>query len=155
MQPVRLLRVSSAGGTPQPLSTLAEGETTQRWPEVLPGGKAVTYSSAASANTWEDANIVVQPLPAGERKIVQRGGYRARSRARDAERREARQSRLHLQLLRRTAMPGAGQVTGRPRVIHLSSRLSEESGEVPPFSTPLPVTDERAFACRDGAYALP
>jgi hypothetical protein len=34
-QGVRLLRVSSAGGKPEPLTSLAEGEITQRWPQVL------------------------------------------------------------------------------------------------------------------------
>ncbi len=75
---VRLLRVSSAGGTPQPVTTLAPGETTQRWPQMLPGGKALLYSGAPTQTAWEDASLVVQPLPAGERKVVQRGGYYGR-----------------------------------------------------------------------------
>jgi serine/threonine-protein kinase len=75
---VRLLRVSSAGGTPQPLTTLAEGEATQRWPQVLPGGKGVLYTTAPSAIEWEDASLVVRPLLAGERKVVQQGGYYGR-----------------------------------------------------------------------------
>jgi len=74
---VRLLRVSSAGGTPEPLTSLAEGESTQRWPQVLPGGKAVLFTGG-TAGAFEDANIVVQPLPTGVRKIVQRGGYHGR-----------------------------------------------------------------------------
>jgi serine/threonine protein kinase len=38
-----LSKVSSAGGTPQPLTTLDSqaGEVTQRWPQLLPGAKAV------------------------------------------------------------------------------------------------------------------
>jgi serine/threonine-protein kinase len=36
-----LLRVSSAGGAPNPVTELAQGETHHRWPQVLPGGKAV------------------------------------------------------------------------------------------------------------------
>ena len=74
---VRLLRVSSAGGTPEPLTSLAEGESTQRWPQVLPGGKAVLFTGG-TAGAYEDANIVVQPLPSGARKVVQRGGYHGR-----------------------------------------------------------------------------
>ena len=70
-----LLRVSSAGGKPEPLTTLGEGEVTQRWPQVLPGGKAVLYTgnSTVIASNFEDANLVVQPLPTGARKVVQRG----------------------------------------------------------------------------------
>jgi serine/threonine-protein kinase len=74
---VRLLRVSSAGGKPEPLTSLAEGQSTQRWPQVLPGGTAVLFT-AGTAGAYEDANIVVQPLPAGARTIVQRGGYHGR-----------------------------------------------------------------------------
>ena len=73
---VRLLRVSSAGGKSEPLTSLAEGEG-QRWPQVLPGGKAVLFTGG-TAGAYEGANIVVQPLPTGVRKIVQRGGYHGR-----------------------------------------------------------------------------
>ena len=76
---VSLLRVSSAGGKPATLTTFDAGEAAQRWPQVLPGGKAVLYAAATSGTTaWEDANLVVQPLPTGARKIVQRGGYYGR-----------------------------------------------------------------------------
>jgi len=73
------MRVSSAGGKPEPLTTLAEGEATQRWPQVLPGGKAVLFTGNSSTGAgYENANIVVQPLPTGPRKILQRGGYYGR-----------------------------------------------------------------------------
>ena len=65
-----LQRVSSAGGTPQPLTMLASGEVTQRWPQVLPGGRAVLFTSDVTTTSWDTANIVVQPLPAGERKVI-------------------------------------------------------------------------------------
>ena len=56
----RLLRVSSAGGTPEPLTSLAERETSrERWPQVLPGGKAVLFTSS-SVGDYNDANLVVQ-----------------------------------------------------------------------------------------------
>ena len=74
-----LMRVSSAGGKPEPLTTLAEGEATQRWPQVLPGGKAVLFTSNSNTGAgYENSNIVVQPLPNGPRKILQRGGYYGR-----------------------------------------------------------------------------
>jgi serine/threonine protein kinase/Tol biopolymer transport system component len=75
---VSLLRVSSAGGTPQSFTTLDRGEATQRWPQVLPGGKAVLYTSHSTVGDYENANLVVQPLPTGARKVVQRGGYYGR-----------------------------------------------------------------------------
>jgi serine/threonine-protein kinase len=77
---VGLVRVSSAGGTPEPLTTLADEETTQRWPQVLPGGRGVLYTSQGGlvGSGFEDAALVVQPLPSGPRTIVQRGGYYGR-----------------------------------------------------------------------------
>jgi serine/threonine-protein kinase len=76
----RLMRVLSAGGTPVPATTLTEGEVTQRWPQVLPGGKAVLFTSSGipTPSAFNDANLVVQPLPRGERRVVQRGGYYGR-----------------------------------------------------------------------------
>ena len=74
-----LMRVSSNGGTAEPLVPLAEGEATQRWPQVLPGGKAVLFTSNVIANApYDTATVVVQRLPNGERTIVQKGGYYAR-----------------------------------------------------------------------------
>ena len=75
---VSLVRVSSAGGKPEPLLSRAEGEVTQRWPQVLPSGKGVLYTASNVASGFSDANIVVQPLPAGARKIVLRRGFYGR-----------------------------------------------------------------------------
>ena len=69
-----LLRVSSDSGTPQPATTLADDEVTHRWPQVLPGARAILYTAHNRANNYADANIVVQTLPNGPRKILQRGG---------------------------------------------------------------------------------
>jgi Tol biopolymer transport system component len=75
---LNLFRVPSAGGTPRPLTTPDRDEVTQRWPQVLPGGKALLYTGHSRTGGYEDANLVVQPLPAGARKVVQRGGYYGR-----------------------------------------------------------------------------
>ncbi len=77
-----LSKISSAGGTPQPLTTLdrqAE-EVTQRWPQVLPGGKAVLFTSSSSTAvaSFEDAEIIVYSMASGKRKTVQRGGFHGR-----------------------------------------------------------------------------
>ena len=68
------MRVSSDGGTPQPATTLTDDEVTHRWPQVLPGARAILYTAHNRTNNYADANIVVQTLPNGPRKIVQRGG---------------------------------------------------------------------------------
>ena len=70
---VVLMRVSSDGGTPQVLTTLDPGETSHRWPQVLPGGKGVLFTAVADTS-YDNADLVVQTLPAGPRKIVHRGG---------------------------------------------------------------------------------
>ena len=73
-----LSRVSSAGGTPATVTTLGTGEVTHRWPQVVPGGHAILYTAHSSIAGFDDAVIVVQPLPDGPPKIVQRGGYYGR-----------------------------------------------------------------------------
>ena len=72
---VSLMRVSGFGGQAQPLTTLAETEITQRFPQVLPGGAAVLYTASTEVNIGAGSTLVVQPLPSGERITVQRGGY--------------------------------------------------------------------------------
>jgi Tol biopolymer transport system component len=78
-----LSKVSASGGTPQPLTTLDKrtSENTHRWPQVLPGSKAVLFMSAAAGGTtagFEDGDIVVYSIASGQRKTFQRGGYYAR-----------------------------------------------------------------------------
>jgi Tol biopolymer transport system component len=75
-----LFKVPSAGGTPQQLTTLDRqaGEITQRWPQVLPGGTAVLFTSNAHPSNFEDSEIAVYSLASGQRKTVQRGGFYAR-----------------------------------------------------------------------------
>jgi Tol biopolymer transport system component len=76
----RLMRVSSAGGVPAPLTTFdaAERETSHRWPHVLPDGRVVIFAAgpSVSASTWNDAHVVVQSLVTGERRVLAtRGSY--------------------------------------------------------------------------------
>ena len=75
---IALMRVAAAGGTPVALTKLAEGEVTQRWPQILPGGKGVLYTSHNTIVSFEGANVVVQPLPSGAPKVLARGAFYAR-----------------------------------------------------------------------------
>ncbi len=75
-----LWRVSSAGGAAEALTTsdsVAE-EDTHRWPQVLPGGEAVLFTAYRMAKSVDDANLVVQRIPGGTRKIVQRSAFHGR-----------------------------------------------------------------------------
>jgi Tol biopolymer transport system component len=74
-----LMRVAAeGGGTPQPLSTLdpALDETSHRWPHVLPGGRAVVFAAGPSitATDWNAAQIVVQSIATGERRVIAQRG---------------------------------------------------------------------------------
>jgi eukaryotic-like serine/threonine-protein kinase len=73
-----LLRVPADGGKPEPLSTLSEGEVTHRWPQMLPGAKAVLFTAFGSVGGIGAANVLAQQLPAGPRKIVLHGAHYAR-----------------------------------------------------------------------------
>jgi hypothetical protein len=56
-----LMRVSAAGGTPSPLIHLADGEAMQRWPQMLPGSKAVLYTSLGTGGSVFEAGQIVVP----------------------------------------------------------------------------------------------
>jgi serine/threonine-protein kinase len=76
-----LFRVSAAGGEPSPVTTLddAKGEATHRWPQVLPGGKDVLFTSHTQpAGGFDDASIEVVNLESGSRKSILKGGSYAR-----------------------------------------------------------------------------
>ena len=70
-----LSRIPDAGGTPQPLTKLSQGETTHRWPQVLPGASAVLFTASANATQYDDANLQALSLKTGEIKTLVRGGY--------------------------------------------------------------------------------
>jgi Protein kinase domain len=68
-----LSRISSGGGAPQPLTTLRQ-ELTHRWPQVLPGARAVLFTAHTAGLAFDDATVEVQSLRTGERKTLVRGG---------------------------------------------------------------------------------
>ena len=43
-----LLQVSDGGGAPQPLTTLADGEVTHRWPQALPHDRGVLFTATGN-----------------------------------------------------------------------------------------------------------
>ncbi len=70
-----LRRIPASGGTPQPYTTLAEGELSHRWPQVTPSGKAVVFTIWNDTG-FEGGRIAVQRLDGSGRTIlVQGGGY--------------------------------------------------------------------------------
>jgi Tol biopolymer transport system component len=73
-----LMRVSSSGGTPQPLIKMDNRSDIYRWPQVLPGAKSVLFTMSVNPFSWEDADIGVISAKTGQVKIVQHGGYAGR-----------------------------------------------------------------------------
>jgi serine/threonine-protein kinase len=69
-----LYRVPAAGGAPVPITMLSAGETTHRWPMLLPGGQAVLFTSAGSTRGFADAGVEIADLKTGARKTLLRGG---------------------------------------------------------------------------------
>jgi serine/threonine-protein kinase len=68
----------ATGGARRRLTKLAAGETTHRWPQVLPGAKAVLYTASRSANGMLGAEIRALSLKTGQVKTVQPDGYYGR-----------------------------------------------------------------------------
>ena len=64
-----LLQLSDAGGTPQPVTGARKGEGGQFWPEFLPGGKAVLFTTGTPASS----QIAVLSLATGERRNLVQG----------------------------------------------------------------------------------
>jgi Tol biopolymer transport system component/predicted Ser/Thr protein kinase len=73
-----LQQVLEAGGTPQPLTRFEKGEISQRWPEFLPGGKAVLFAAGPSAINFTIAQVAVQSVGTGERRNLVRAGMNPR-----------------------------------------------------------------------------
>ena len=73
-----LSRIPSAGGPPTPVTNLQSGEATHRWPQILPGGKAVLFTASTSGVGFDGANIEVMSLADHRMKTLVRGGTFAR-----------------------------------------------------------------------------
>src|SRR5262249_31007626 len=76
-----LSRIPASGGEPRPVTTLdrERGEATHRWPEILPGGEAVIFTThTKTLGGFDQADIDVLNLREGRRKTLLRGGMHAR-----------------------------------------------------------------------------
>ncbi|MGH9255771.1 MAG: protein kinase domain-containing protein [Vicinamibacterales bacterium] len=76
--PAGIWRVSGQGGTPEQLVAVDEKKEAAHGPQLLPGGQAVLFTLGTIGSGWNEAQIVVQSLDGGERKVVLRGGRDAR-----------------------------------------------------------------------------
>ena len=69
-----LLRLPATGGTPVPLGAMTDGHVTQRWPQALPGNRAILYTGATTVDNFDDACLVVQTLDDAPPRVLQCGG---------------------------------------------------------------------------------
>jgi serine/threonine-protein kinase len=73
-----LVRVPVGGGTPQPVTRNQNGSSTDRWPELLPGGHHALFTSHSGNSAFDEATIASVDLATGAFKSVRKGGYGAR-----------------------------------------------------------------------------
>ena len=66
-----LVRVRAAGGVPEPLTSLAEGEASHAWPQVIAGRQAVLFTGGAA----DAPNVQILSLATRETKVVIPTGY--------------------------------------------------------------------------------
>ena len=72
-----LYRVSADGGTPVQATHLdtARFETTHRWPQFLPGQKAVLFTASSDNNFFGHASVDVAPFDTGIPKVLVENAY--------------------------------------------------------------------------------
>ena len=76
--PAGIWRVSAAGGVPEVLVAVEDGEEAAS-PQILPGGEWVLFTlRPRGTSSWNDAQIVAQSLNTGERRVLIPGGRDAR-----------------------------------------------------------------------------
>jgi serine/threonine-protein kinase len=68
-------KVHAAGGMPQEVTKLepAKGEVSHRWPQLLPGARALLFTIWTGPGS-DERLVAVQSLETGERQILVRGG---------------------------------------------------------------------------------
>ena len=73
-----LQQVPGAGGVRQPLTRFEKGDVSQRWPEFLPGNKAMLFAASAATANWINAQVAVQSVGTGKRRNLIQGGTQPR-----------------------------------------------------------------------------
>jgi serine/threonine-protein kinase len=78
-QPKGIMRVSANGGTPELVIPVKDNERVDG-PQLLPDGDSVLFSATTRAGEtrWDEAQVVVQSVSRGNRKVLVQGGSGAR-----------------------------------------------------------------------------
>lgn len=74
-----LVKVPATGGAVQAVTTLdsVRGESSHRWPQILPGGKAILFT-AWTGQGWDERHIHLHMLDTGDRLVLVEGGSTGR-----------------------------------------------------------------------------
>jgi serine/threonine-protein kinase len=73
-----IFQVSANGGEKELLIRMDSESEAAHGPQILPGGEAVLFTLRSGGGPWDDAQIMVQSLETGERKVLVNGGTDAR-----------------------------------------------------------------------------
>jgi serine/threonine-protein kinase len=73
------VRVPESAGTPEPVTQLdrSRGEISHRWPQVLPGNRAILFTVWTGPG-WDEKRVELQILATGERRVVAEGASTGR-----------------------------------------------------------------------------
>jgi DNA-binding winged helix-turn-helix (wHTH) protein len=66
-----LMRVTPKGGPAERLTRLEPNEFTHRWPQFLPGGRAIVFTSHTAPTWWSRGRVEGLSLVDGQRKLLQ------------------------------------------------------------------------------------
>jgi eukaryotic-like serine/threonine-protein kinase len=66
------------GGVPRPLSRLEKETVSHRWPEFLPGGKAVLFAAGQTAVSFSNARVAVLSVGTGQQRNLIEGAAQPR-----------------------------------------------------------------------------
>lgn len=72
-----LFRIPATGGEPEAITHLdtARTDLTHRWPQALPGGKAVLFTAASDNNFFEHARVEAVSIDKGTTKVLVENAY--------------------------------------------------------------------------------
>ncbi len=73
-----IFQVSANGGEKGLLIRVDSENESAHGPQILPGGDAVLFTLSSRSGSWDNAQIMVQSLKTGERKVLVNGGTDAR-----------------------------------------------------------------------------
>ena len=67
-----IMKVSANSGKAEPVVAIEPGEIAY-FPQMLPGNQGVlfTLAAASGSDSWKQARIVIQPLPSGDRHVLE------------------------------------------------------------------------------------